>query len=117
MNSFKQTGRPSRVMRGVLPALALTIAMLSPAWAATTTAEAFEKCREVAEVAYGSGDALADVRLDGVRKSGKQLKLRVFTPDGEQINASCNVNRKTGELVSIDPPGGAAVKKELVSRQ
>lgn len=83
--------------------------------AATTTAQAFEQCREVIEVAFGSADELAEVRLDGTRKSGRQLRLRVFTPDGEQLKVQCNVNRKTGELVSIDPPGTSSSKKELAA--
>lgn len=81
--------------------------------AAITTAQAFEQCREVIEVAFGSADELAEVRLDGTRNSGRQLRLRVFTPEGEQVKVQCNVNRKTGELVSINPPGRTTAKKEL----
>lgn len=83
--------------------------------AATTTAQAFEQCREVIEVTFGSADELADVRLDGTRKSGKQLRIRVFTPEGEQFKVHCNVNRQTGEVVSIDPLGNSAAKKQLAS--
>ncbi|HET6565394.1 MAG TPA: hypothetical protein VFG52_08275 [Xanthomonadales bacterium] len=111
MNSIKKISRPVLV----LPGLLLGLAMVNTASAATTTAQAFEQCREVVEVAFGSADELADVRLEGTRKSGRQLRLRVFTPAGEQVSVQCNVNRKTGELVSIDPPGAETGKKELAS--
>ncbi|MDZ4731567.1 MAG: hypothetical protein SH820_16680 [Xanthomonadales bacterium] len=84
--------------------------------AATSIAQAFETCREHAEVAYGSADQLAEIRLDGVRKSGRQLRLKVFTPAGDQILALCNVNRRTGLLVSIDPPGNLAQVEKLTAR-
>lgn len=75
---------------------------------ASSTQKAFDSCREQAEVAYGSVDEPAVIRLEGVRKSGKQLRLKVFAPDGEQFIALCNVNRKSNEVVSMDPAGSSA---------
>ncbi len=86
-------------------------------WAATSTAEAFASCRSHAEVAYGSGDQLAEVRLDGLRKSGKQLRIKIFTPEGEQINALCNVNRKSGLVVSIETPANTDPQAQIAANQ
>lgn len=88
--------------------LATGLTVTSPDVSASSTQKAFDSCSEQAEVAYGSLDEPAVIRLDGVRKSGKQLRLKVFTPDGEQFIALCNVNRKSGEVVSIDPAGKPA---------
>lgn len=113
MNSLNKVSVPNLLLLGVLLGMGAT----GTAWAATTTAEAFEQCRLAAEVAYGSADENAEVRLDGVRKSGKQLRLKVFTPEGEQFNAFCTVNRKTGQLVSMDPPGRPAAGNDLASNR
>ena len=104
----------NKVIAGSL-ALFAGLSMANTSLAATSTAEAFETCREHAEVAYGSAEQLAEVRLDGVRKSGHQLRLKVFTPEGEQLTALCNVNRKTGELVSIDPPASLSQGAKLTA--
>ncbi len=111
MNRSRRNTRSALLLSSAL----LAAGLLSPAWAASSTAAAFEQCRAAAEVAYGSADEPADVRLDGVRKSGKQLRLQVFTPEGDQFVALCNVNRKTGELVSMDPPARPEVKEDLAS--
>lgn len=111
MNRFLKITRST--LLGSATGLLLGMVGINTGMAATTTAQAFEQCREVIEVAFGSADEVAEVRLDGTRKSGRQLRLRVFTPEGEQLKVHCTVNRKTGELVSIDPPGKLAAKKEL----
>jgi len=72
--------------------------------AAATTQESFNSCKDEAEVAWGSADEKAKVRLDGTRKNGKQIRLRVFTPEGEKLTVLCNVDRRSGEVVSMDPP-------------
>jgi hypothetical protein len=95
MNSFK----------GGLGVLVLGLAFASTGVSASSTQQNFDACKAQAEVAYGSVEEPAVIRLDGVRKSGKQLRLKVFTPDGEQLIALCNVNRKSGEVVSLDPAG------------
>ncbi len=109
----------SRVWNKVVVGSLSLIAALSIAntsLAATSTAEAFETCREHAEVAYGTAGQLAKVRLNGVRKSGHQLRLMIFTPEGEQLLALCTVNRKSGLLVSIDPPGNLAQVEKLAAK-
>jgi hypothetical protein len=111
MNSRKAKTIVHSQLMGIMLLAGLSTAGNS--WAATSTAEAFASCQSQAEVAYGSADQLAEVRLDGVRKSGKQLRLKVFTPAGEQLNALCNVNRKSGQVVSIDPPAGKAAAEQI----
>lgn len=111
MNSILKITKPA--LLSSVAGLLLGVFAINTSMAATTTGQAFEQCREVIEVAFGSADEQARVRLEGTRKSGRQLQLRVFTPEGEQVIVQCNVNRKTGELVSINPPGNSAEKKEL----
>ena len=89
--------------------------VVSVASAEVTTEQNFETCRSAAEVAFGSVDEKADVRLEGVRKSGKQLRLRVFTPEGEGLAVLCDVDKKTGELIALNPPQKLA--PELALRQ
>jgi len=113
MNSRKVSS--SRM--GPMLSLAMLAGLLSVSsgLAAASTLESFETCKSEAEVAYGSVDQRAEVRLDGVRKSGKQLRLRVFTPEGEKLTVSCNVDRRSGEVVSMDPPVVSALSESLPS--
>jgi hypothetical protein len=108
----------SKILNKVIAAsviLLANLALANTSLAATSTAQAFETCREHAEIAYGSADQMAEVRLEGVRKSGRQLRLKIFTPEGEQVLALCNVNRKTGLLVSMDPPGDREPAQKLTA--
>jgi hypothetical protein len=102
MNAF------NRGFTALVLGIAAGLAVTSPDLSASSTQQAFDSCRAEAEVAYGSLEEPAVVRLDGVRKSGKQLRLKVFTPEGEQLIALCNVDRKTGDVVSLDPAGKSA---------
>ena len=74
------------------------------AFAGATTAQKLETCRAAIEIAYGSGDEIPGVRLQAVRKAGKQLKLWVDTPEGEGLSVYCEVDRSTGDLVALNPP-------------
>lgn len=113
MNSRKVSS--SRM--GTMLNLAMLAGLLSVSsgLAAASTLESFETCQSEAEVAYGSVDQRAEVRLDGVRKSGKQLRLKVFTPEGEKLTVLCNVDRRSGEVVSMDPPARDSESASLPS--
>ena len=89
--------------------------VVSVAAAELTTAQNFETCRSAAEVAFGNAEENASVRLEGVRKSGKQLRLRVFTPEGEGLAVLCDVDKKSGDLIALNPPHKLA--PELALRQ
>lgn len=106
MSSWKVSlSEKVKVTRPVLGLLMLAgLLSVSNGLAAATTLESFETCQSEAEVAWGSVDEKAEVRLDGVRKNGKQLRLRVLTPEGEKLAVLCNVDRRSGEVVSMDPP-------------
>jgi len=102
MNSLKtSTFKPGPVIGLIFLA---GLSMASSSWAAVSSSETYANCRNEAEVRFGSAEQPAEVRLDGFRKSGKEVRLKVFTPEGEQINALCTVNRKTGEVLAIEPP-------------
>lgn len=111
--SSSEKVRLSRPLLGLLMTAGLL--SLSGSLAAATTLEAFETCKNEAEVAWGSVDEKAEVRLDGVRKNGKQLRLRVFTPEGEKLAVLCNVDRRSGAVVSMDPPATPAATGALLS--
>ena len=87
--------------------------LASVAVADVTTAQKFETCSAAAEVAYGTDDAKPIIRLQGVRKAGKQLRLRVSTPEGEGIAVLCDVDRTTGELLALTPPSKHAADLAL----
>ncbi len=97
MRAFKQN-----LCRNLLFAAAI-MGIAPAAWAAPSVAENFDTCRVEAELLYGSNGEPARVRLDDMRRSGKELRLRVVTPAGDSFTAVCEVNRRTGELVSLDP--------------
>lgn len=101
MNTFFRTA-VTRIL-----GLAIGLAASGAAAAAPSMAEHFESCREEAQVLYGAVDAPARVRLDDMRRGGRELRLRITTPDGESFNAVCEVNRRTGELLSLTPPRSA----------
>lgn len=88
--------------RNILIAAAIT-GFAPSTWAVPPVAENFATCRAEAELLYGSNGEAARVRLDDIRRSGKELRLRVVTPAGDSFTAVCEVNRRTGELVSLDP--------------
>jgi hypothetical protein len=81
--------------------LAIAGSLVSTAGADQSTAQKLSSCRAEAEVVYGSADEPATVRLEGVRKGGSQLRLRVYTPEGDGLNVLCDVDRKTGELIAL----------------
>ncbi len=93
----------------------ITLGFSETVQAAQSTSQALATCRGVAERVYGNGHENAEIHLDGVRKSGRQLRLRVHTPNGEMLTAFCTVNRRTGELVSLDPPGRQEVAERTLS--
>lgn len=97
-----------RTTSATIALFAISIALAPAAFAAPSVAENFETCRAEAEIAYGNGNEAARVRLDDVRKSGRQLLMRVVTPAGESFNAVCEVNRKSGELIALDPQPAAS---------
>jgi len=83
----------------------VALASLTPsAFAGATTAQKLETCRAAIEIAYANGDEVPGVRLQAVRKAGKQLKLWVDTPEGEGLSVYCEVDRSTGDLVALNPP-------------
>ena len=81
--------------------------------AGATTAQKFANCAAAAEVAFGTADEKANVSLQGVRKAGKQLRLRVSTPEGEGIAVLCDVDRSSGELLALTPPHKAGTELAL----
>ena len=83
------------------------------AFAGATTAQKLETCRAAVELAYGNGEAIPGVRLQAVRKGGKQLKLWVETPEGEGLSVFCDVDRSTGDLVALTPPSKPAADLAL----
>lgn len=98
-----------RTINRAIALFAMSVALSPAAFAAPSTAENFATCRAEAETLYGNGSEPARVRLDDVRKSGRELQLSVVTPAGETIKAVCSVNRKTGDLVALEPrPAPAA---------
>lgn len=101
MKSLKSSTFISGPVIGLI--LLAGLSMSSSSWA-DASSDAYASCRKEAEVRYGSAEQLAEVRLDGFRKAGKEVRLKVFTPEGEQINALCSVNRKSGEVLAIEPP-------------
>lgn len=78
--------------------------LVTNAEAGATTAQKLETCRAAIEIAYASGDEVPGVRLQAVRKGGKQLKLWVDTPEGEGLSVFCDVDRSSGDLIALDPP-------------
>lgn len=87
-----------------LVSLIVYVGLVTNAEAGATTAQKLETCRAAIEIAYSSGDEIPGVRLQAVRKAGKQLKLWVDTPDGEGLSVFCDVDRSSGDLIALNPP-------------
>jgi len=87
-----------------LVSLIVAGSLVSVAQAGVTTAQKLETCRAAIELAYSSGDELPGVRLQAVRKGGKQLKLWVDTPEGDGLSVFCDVDRSSGDLIALNPP-------------
>ncbi|HLF31262.1 MAG TPA: hypothetical protein VI566_09605 [Xanthomonadales bacterium] len=94
-----------KIINQTLLCVAIGGSLISAAGADQSTAEKFSSCRAEAEVVYGNASEPASVRLEGVRKAGTRLLLRVYTPEGEGLNVYCDVDKKTGELVVLSASG------------
>ena len=81
--------------------LAIGGSLVSAVGADQSTSQKFSSCRAEAETVYGNANEPVRVRLEGVRKAGTQLLLRVYTSAGEGLNVRCDVDRKTGELIAL----------------
>lgn len=81
--------------------LAIGASLVSAVGADQTTAQKFSSCRAEAGTVYGNANEPVRVRLEGVRKAGTQLLLRVYTSAGEGLNVRCDVDGKTGELIAL----------------
>lgn len=103
------------VRRATLTAAACLL--MPAAWAAPSVAENFDTCRAEAEMLYGTTDRLPRVRLDDIRRSGRELRLRIVTPEGESFDATCEVNRRSGKLLSLEPHQPPSDERRLSSVQ
>ncbi len=85
--------------------LTLSVSMSSNVFASTSLSNMYTTCKEQARVAYGSLEQAPHVRLVNVKRhqKNKRLRLRVVPPQGGAFTSYCEVNRRTGELVSLEP--------------
>jgi hypothetical protein len=97
----------------IILSLLLGLGLTSIAVADQSVARKFQTCRTEAEVLYGNAGQTARVRLEDARKSGTELRLRVFPPGGESFAAFCRVDRQSGTLVSLEPQPEAAAARRL----
>lgn len=106
-----------RVSHRMIVALAGGAGLVTGAFAGPPVTESFAACRAEAETLYGNdGDGLR-VRLDGVRKGGKELRLRVVTGDGQSFNAVCSVGGEPGERVALDPQQVPGRERQLTAAE
>lgn len=102
-----------RLQIRIILSLLLGLGLTSVAAADQSVARKFQTCRAEAEVLYGNAGQAASVRLEDARKSGTELRLRVYPPEGESFAAFCLVDRQSGALVSLEPQPEAAVARQL----
>jgi hypothetical protein len=101
-----------RLQIRIILSLLLGLGLTSVAAADQSVARKFQTCRAEAEVLYGNAGQAASVRLEDARKSGTELRLRVYPPEGDSFAAFCLVDQ-SGALVSLEPQPEAAVARQL----
>lgn len=82
----------------------ITTALLiaAPATAGTGVAEMASICKTGALTEFAA-DQPTRVKFKGVSgpRSAKQVRLQVFPQDGGAFDATCELNTKTGEILSL----------------
>ncbi|MEJ8566082.1 hypothetical protein [Elongatibacter sediminis] len=85
------------------------------ALAVPPVSQLFENCRDEARVLYAQDGESVRVRLDDMRRSGRELQLTVVTPAGETLRAVCRVDRKTAEVLALEAVGSAPEPERLAA--
>ena len=85
-------------------ALTLGVSISSNVFASASLSKMYTTCKEQARVVYGSAEQAPHVSLVNVKRhqKNKRLRLRVVPPGGGAFTTYCDVNRQTGELVSLE---------------
>jgi len=85
-------------------AASLFTGLLAPlAQAGMTTAEAATACKTEAQARFAQGEELARVKFKGIYGGNavRKVRLQVLPAEGKPFFAICEVNRRSGDLVSL----------------
>ena len=103
----------------IILGLALGGSIIPDAFADTSHSKMYTTCKAQAVVAYGSAEQAADVRLVNIKghQGNKRLRLRITPPQGGAFTSYCEVDRLTGELVSLEPVRDIAEPVQVVANR
>lgn len=94
--------------RTLVLSLALLALSIPQTQAAVSPSDAAATCKAEAQTRYASGDRQARVKIKGMIAGGevRKVRMQVLPAEGKAFLAICEVNGRSGEVLSLTPVAG-----------
>ena len=99
-----------KVIYQAVLAAAITAAAAPGALAGLSTSDAVGLCKTQAGVEFAQDGVNTRIKFRGSRRrsGATEIRLQVYPKGSDSFNATCNLNGKTGEIISLAREGAPA---------
>ena len=96
-----------QVIYQVVLAAAITAAAVPSALAGLSTSDAVGLCKTQAGVEFAQDGVSTRIKFRGLRRhsAATEIRLQVYPKGSDSFNATCKLNGKTGEIISLARAG------------